>query len=692
MRNGLLALLAANRGAGQFRAESTGDGEATIWLYDVIVRDDYWGGVSALTLGKALADHRDKSLVHLRIDSPGGDVFAGRAMEQLISEHPGRVVAHIDGFAASAASYVALAAEERLISPGGMFMVHKAWTLAWGNEHDMRKVADLLGKIDETLIATYAARTGQTPEQLRDWIAAETWFNAEEALANGFATAIAGAPEAAAAPPADNASHWDLSAYARAPAIRAPAARLAPPAATATRPHSPSSTALRPCAASRSASSDALPRRRIEPPPGGFFTPSLWRIRNGTKHPSPAGANRRPRPRNQGPGRGQEHHLGRRAASAVRRRPRRDRRPQEPGRPHRAHHEPAGRRRPGQRPRRCRRPPRPRQRRHPGPSHPRPPALRDLDAPGRPRPLRRRLGRHPQHHEHQHASEGGYIVASEIAQAVADALKSFGGMRAVATVLQTSNGQEINFPNSDGTAEEGEIIAQNASVNDADITFGTTPIPVYKYSSKVVTVPIELLQDAVIDIEAFVNTRCTTRVGRITNKHFTIGTGTGQPKGIVTAATAGKIGPTGQTLTVTVDDLIDLEHAVDYGYRELGRCRWMMHDSSFKVVKKLKDTTGRPIFIPGYDGLGGKAPDTILGYPVSINNHMPVMAANAKSILFGDFTPYIIRDVLTATEFQRYTDSAYAKKGQVGFNLWARAGGNYTDVGGAVKYYANSAT
>ena len=289
-------------------------------------------------------------------------------------------------------------------------------------------------------------------------------------------------------------------------------------------------------------------------------------------------------------------------------------------------------------------------------------------------------------------SEGGYIVASEIAQAVADALKSFGGMRAVATVLQTSNGQEINFPNSDGTAEEGEIIAQNASANDADITFGTTPIPVYKYSSKVVTVPIELLQDAVIDIEAFVNTRCTTRVGRITNKHFTIGTGTGQPKGIVTAATAGKVGPTGQTLTVTVDDLIDLEHAVDYGYRELGRCRWMMHDSSFKVVKKLKDTTGRPIFIPGYDGLGGKAPDTILGYPVSINNHMPVMAANAKSILFGDFTPYIIRDVLTATEFQRYTDSAYAKKGQVGFNLWARAGGNYTDVGGAVKYYANSAT
>ncbi len=289
-------------------------------------------------------------------------------------------------------------------------------------------------------------------------------------------------------------------------------------------------------------------------------------------------------------------------------------------------------------------------------------------------------------------SEGGYLVATEIARSVVDALKALAGMRSVATVLQTDNGQEINWPNSDGTAEEGEIVAQNASATDADVVFGSTPIPVYKYSSKVVAIPVELLQDAVIDLEAFVNQRCTARVGRITNKHFTTGTGTGQPKGVVVAAGAGKVGATGQTTSVVLDDLIDLEHSVDFAYRELGRCRWMMHDSTYKVVKKLKDTTGRPIFIPGYDGLGGKAPDTILGYPITINNHMPVMAANAKSILFGDFSYYIIRDVLSATEYQRYSDSAYAKKGQVGFNLWMRSGGGWTDVGGAVKHYANSAT
>lgn len=224
MRNGLMALLASNKGRGMFRAESTAADAATIWLYDAIVRDDYWGGISALTVGQALAEYRDKAEIHLRIDSPGGDVFAGRAMEQLITEHPGRVIAHIDGFAASAASYVALAAAERIISPGGMFMVHKAWTMTWGNELDLRKTADLLGKIDETLIETYAARTGQDSEQLRAWIGAETWFNATESLDNGFATAIAGGADDSEEELAENRA-WDLSAYARAPRAQQPPPR-----------------------------------------------------------------------------------------------------------------------------------------------------------------------------------------------------------------------------------------------------------------------------------------------------------------------------------------------------------------------------------------------------------------------------------------------------------------------------------
>lgn len=220
MRNGLFALLAANKGRGQFHAQATGQDEATIWLYDTIVSDDYWGGISALSLGKALAEHRDKSTIHLRINSPGGDVFAGRAMETLLAEHPAKIVTHIDGYAASAASYVALAGADRIISPGGMVMIHKAWTLAWGNADDIRKTAALLDQIDTTLVSTYQAKTGQTEAQIRDWLTAETWFDANEAVQYGFATAIAGdaSPDQPEDDDAANTSTWDFGAYQRPPA------------------------------------------------------------------------------------------------------------------------------------------------------------------------------------------------------------------------------------------------------------------------------------------------------------------------------------------------------------------------------------------------------------------------------------------------------------------------------------------
>jgi len=289
-------------------------------------------------------------------------------------------------------------------------------------------------------------------------------------------------------------------------------------------------------------------------------------------------------------------------------------------------------------------------------------------------------------------SEGGFTVQTDIATAVIDALKSYGGMRSVANVIRTDMGNPMNFPTSDGTSEIGEIVAQNVSATDLDGAFGTIPLAVYKYSSKVVTVPVELLQDSQIDIIAFVINRLRTRLGRITNQHFTTGTGSNQPQGIVTGTAVGKVGLTGQTLSVIYDDLVDLQHSVDPAYRALGNAGFMMADSSVKVIRKIKDGNGRPIFVPGYEmGNPGGAPDTLLGSPITINQDMPAMAANAKSILFGDFSFYTIRDAMDI-EVQRYTDSAYAKKGQVGFLAWLRSGGALTDVGGAVKYYQNSAT
>jgi len=288
-------------------------------------------------------------------------------------------------------------------------------------------------------------------------------------------------------------------------------------------------------------------------------------------------------------------------------------------------------------------------------------------------------------------SEGGYTVQTDIAKTVADALKEYGGIRAVATVIQTEMGNPMSFPTSDGTSEIGELIPENTSANDLDPVFGTVALNVFKFSSKVVAVPLELLMDSSVDIEAFVLKRITDRLGRITNQLFTTGTGSNQPRGLVTASTVGKTGVTGQTTTITYEDLVDLVHSVDPAYRASSQCGFMLHDTTMREIRKLKDDTGRPVFLPGYDGLAEAMPDTILGYPVTINQDMPVMDASAKSVLFGDMSRYYVRDVLQNT-LHRFEDSAYAKKGQVGFLAWARSGGNLIDVGGAVKHYANSAT
>jgi ATP-dependent Clp protease protease subunit len=225
-QNRILQLLNENRQAPRrFGIEASTEGdEVTLYLYDVIVSDDYWGGVSATSFVKELAGIT-AGTIHLRINSPGGDVFGARAMEAAIRGHSARVVAHIDGLAASAASFLAMAADEIEISEGGFFMIHKAWTIGVGNADDMRGQADLLDKIDASLVNTYAKRTGKDAEEISAWMAAETWFNSEEALANGFADRLAQPAEKA------QASAWNLGAYTNAPAPGAPRANAEPPAA-----------------------------------------------------------------------------------------------------------------------------------------------------------------------------------------------------------------------------------------------------------------------------------------------------------------------------------------------------------------------------------------------------------------------------------------------------------------------------
>lgn len=289
-------------------------------------------------------------------------------------------------------------------------------------------------------------------------------------------------------------------------------------------------------------------------------------------------------------------------------------------------------------------------------------------------------------------SEGGYTVATEYYRQLTEAMKAFGGFRNLATILQTGTGAQMNFPTADATSEEGEIVGQNVAVSAGDTTFGNLQMDVYKYSSKKIALPFELLQDSMFDLDAYIRALLALRIGRITAKHYVIGTGTNQPKGVVTSASAGKTGATGQTTSVTYDDLVDLEHSVDPIYRGMPGVGWLMHDTSVREVRKIKDDQGRPIFVPGYESSNpGGAPDRLLGRPITVDQAMPVMAANAKSILFGDYKRYLIREVMDLTIF-RMADSNFILNGQIGFVAFNRQGGGLVDVGGAVKAYANSAT
>lgn len=293
------------------------------------------------------------------------------------------------------------------------------------------------------------------------------------------------------------------------------------------------------------------------------------------------------------------------------------------------------------------------------------------------------------------AAEGGYTVATEYMRTVEALKKAYGGMRRVANIIQTASGATIPWPTSDATAEMGAILPQNTTTSRLDTTFGVVNLDAYMYTSLDIAIPFQLLQDSFIDIEAFINDILAVRLGRIQNLHFTTGSGTAQPRGIQTGAAAGRIGAAGTTLTVTYDDLVRLEHAIDPAYRDMPGVGYMMHDSSVMQLRLIKDAQNRPIFVPGYEAgamIDGGAPDRLMGRPIYINQDMPVMAANAKSILFGALNKYVIRDVMDLTLF-RMTDSAFTRNAQVGFLALQRSGGNLIDVGGnTTKYFQNSAT
>ncbi|MET9923422.1 MULTISPECIES: phage major capsid protein [unclassified Streptomyces] len=282
---------------------------------------------------------------------------------------------------------------------------------------------------------------------------------------------------------------------------------------------------------------------------------------------------------------------------------------------------------------------------------------------------------------------GGYLVPPAFRAKLVEAVTFYSSMRDVAEVITTETGATLPWPTANDTGNMGAILGENTQVGEQDVELGQADIGAYMYTSKLVRVSLQLLQDNAFDLESWLARKLGERIGRIQNVHFTTGTGSSQPEGAQTNAVIGKTGGTGQTTSVTYDDLIDLIHSIDASYRNGGRVQFMLNDATLAAVRKLKDGQNRPLWEPSIQ-VG--VPDGLLGYKYTVNQNMPVMAANAKSILFGDFfAGYLIRDVRDVQMLrlaERYADFL-----QVGFLGFARADGTPQDTA-AYKAYRNSAT
>jgi HK97 family phage major capsid protein len=271
------------------------------------------------------------------------------------------------------------------------------------------------------------------------------------------------------------------------------------------------------------------------------------------------------------------------------------------------------------------------------------------------------------------ASVGGTAVAPEFVSNFERAMLAFGGVRNVAEVIRTNTGAEMSWPTTDDTSNEGEMLGENVATGDQTIATASVTWSAYKFSSKMIKVPVELLEDSAFDLVATIGEMCGERIARATNRKYTVGTAAGQPKGIVTASTLGVTSASGTA--IAADEIYGLVHSVDPSYRT--GAGFMFHDGILLAIRKLKDGNGQYLW---QAGLQSSEPDRLLGYPYTINQHMQATVATAtKTVLFGQLNKYKVRDV-RALRFRRLVER-YADADQEGFVAFFRTDGNLLDAG-----------
>lgn len=275
---------------------------------------------------------------------------------------------------------------------------------------------------------------------------------------------------------------------------------------------------------------------------------------------------------------------------------------------------------------------------------------------------------------------GGYLIAPEFMPELEKSIKDYSGVMQVARMVQTSTGANLPWPTIDATSRVATLVAENATSTPTDFTFGQKSLDAYMYRD-MAAVSMELMQDSAFDIGQFISEAFAESFGRGLNAAFTTGTGSSQPNGIVTASTAGTTAASATAFTR--NEMVDHLHKIDPGYRRSRSCGWMLNDTILAAVKKLSigSSDASPLWQASMrDG----APDTIEGYPYWINQDMSsALTTGQKIMLFGDFSKYIVRQVLGMS--LRRLEERFIDNGQIGFIAFARYDGELINTA-AVKH------
>jgi HK97 family phage major capsid protein len=234
-------------------------------------------------------------------------------------------------------------------------------------------------------------------------------------------------------------------------------------------------------------------------------------------------------------------------------------------------------------------------------------------------------------------SSGAPVPTSFYDQVIAQA-RLVGPMLETSTVLRTAGGENLQIP-SQASWSTGTVTGEGTAIGESDPGFNSfITLSAFKYSF-LVQLSRELIEDAGVDILAFLATQTGNAIGYAVNAGLTTGNNTNQPNGIVTVSAAGGTGGTGVSGRFTADNLIDLAYSLDGAARRLPGVGWMMNTASLGAVRKLKDTAGFYIFSPALaDGN-----DQLLNFPVYENPAMASQATAAKSVLFGHLPSYYVR-------------------------------------------------